>query len=311
MKLTFLGTGAGKPSKMRNVSGFALDMVENYGYAFLFDCGEGTQHQIMYTNLKLSHIKCIFITHLHGDHIYGLPGLLGTRSFENQKDPLTVYGPKGIKTFLNTVLEVSGTHLTYPLEVVEVNSGDVFHFDRFTIEVALLEHVVPSFGYRLVETSPESLDADKLKELGIPPGPIYGRLKNRETVVVDGKVLSGEDFLLPPKVRRIVTICGDTRKCAVSVQLARDATVLVHEATHMVDEAEKAYKYFHSTSKDAATVAIEAVVKSLVLNHTSSRYFDGGAELLEEARAIFPKTYIAKDLAEFRVKDEGAEPDIL
>ncbi|MDD2430502.1 MAG: ribonuclease Z [Firmicutes bacterium] len=307
MKITFLGTGAGKPSKERNVSSLLLNMVEELGYAFLFDCGEGAQLRLMHLPVKLNQINHIFITHLHGDHLFGLPGLLGSRSFENKAVPLDIYGPKGLALFIDTILKVSQTHLSYPFEVTEISSGDAFYFDRFKIETALLDHGLPSFGYRVTETKPGALDAEKLKELGVPPGPIYGRLKNGETVVLDGNTYRGSDFIKDQKTDRVITICGDTRKCDSAIKLAKDSSVLVFEATYMDIHQEKADKYYHSTSKDAASIASESGTRSLILNHTSSRYLDQGKALLEEAKEVFGNTYLASDFTEFDVTPDGAK----
>ncbi|MBJ4025802.1 MBL fold metallo-hydrolase, partial [Salmonella enterica subsp. enterica serovar Derby] len=172
--LLFLGTGAGIPAKTRNVTSVALKLLEERRSVWLFDCGEATQHQILHTSIKPRKIEKIFITHLHGDHVYGLPGLVSSRSFQGGEGPLTVYGPQGIKTFLETALDVSGTHVTYPLVIKEIGEGTVFEDDQFIVTARSVSHGIPAFGYRVQEKDvPGALDAEALKEIGVSPGPVY------------------------------------------------------------------------------------------------------------------------------------------
>lgn len=298
LEIQFLGTGAGMPAKNRNVTSIALKLL-NRGSIWLFDCGEATQHQILHTTIKPRKIEKIFITHLHGDHIFGLPGLLGSRSFLGGTSPLIVYGPKGIKNFIDVSLRVSQTHLLYDLSVEEIEEGVIFEDHEFLVEARYLDHAVPCFGFRVVEKDrPGPLQVEKLKKIGVPPGPIYSRLKNGETVTLDnGKEINGKDFLGGTKKGRIVTILGDTRKCENSEKLARLADVVIHEATFHKDETEMAHTYFHSTTHQAAEVAKDAGAKQLFLTHISARYEKEDWPLLEkEAREIFPHSYIAQDL---------------
>lgn len=300
LDIYFLGTGAGVPAKERNVSSIALQLLEERRAVWLFDCGEATQHQILHTSIKPRKIEKIFITHLHGDHIFGLPGLLGSRSFQGGEGPLTIYGPKGIKEFVETSLRLSCTHIKYKLYIREIEGdGLLFEDDTFQVYVKKLEHGVPSYGYRVVENDlPGTLQVNKLKSRGIQPGPIYRRLKNGETVMLeDGTTLHGKDFLGPNKKGRVVTILGDTRASDARFELAKNADVLIHEATFAKGEEKLAYDYFHSTTIDAAKLAKEANVKKLILTHISSRYQGEAAEtqLLNEAKEIFRETYIARD----------------
>ncbi|WP_173106679.1 ribonuclease Z [Bacillus sp. KH172YL63] len=304
MELLFLGTGAGVPAKLRNVTSIALKLLEERGAVWLFDCGEATQHQILHTSLKPRRIEKIFITHLHGDHIYGLPGLLGSRSFQGGDSGLTVYGPKGIKEFISVSLSVSRTHLQYPLEVIEIEEGTIFEDDGFTVEARELDHALPTFGYRVVEKDkPGILQVDRLREVGIPPGPLYKKLKSGETVQLeDGTVVDGTDFLGPPIPGRTVTILGDTRVCDNAVKLGESADVLVHEATFNRDQEEMAREYFHSTTKQAGETAAAAGAHTLFLTHISSRFAKESWEELEgEAREVFPNTHIASDFMEYEI----------
>ncbi|WP_226673065.1 ribonuclease Z [Rossellomorea aquimaris] len=302
MELLFLGTGAGVPAKLRNVTSIALKLLEERGAVWLFDCGEATQHQILHTSLKPRRIEKIFITHLHGDHIYGLPGLLGSRSFQGGESELTVYGPKGIKEYIEVSLSVSRTHLQYPLEVKEIGEGAIFEDDGFIVEAMALDHALPTFGYRVVEKDkPGVLQVDRLRENGVPPGPLYKKLKAGETVTLeDGMEIDGMEFLGPSIPGRVVTILGDTRVCSAAVELGKDADVLVHEATFNRDQVEMAREYFHSTTKQAGETALQAGAKRLFLTHISSRYAkESWGELEKEAREVFPETYMANDFMEY------------
>lgn len=303
MEIHFLGTGAGVPSKQRNTSAIALKFLNHYkGAIWLFDCGEATQHQILYTSLKLAKLENIFITHLHGDHIFGLPGLLGSRSFQGGTTPLTVYGPKGIKAFVETTLKTSKTVLRYQLKVVEIENEMIINFDQHTVVIKQLEHGIPSFGYRIEEKAKQGvLIVDRLKELGIKPGPIYKALKNGERVELeDGRILDGKDFVGPEKKGKVIAVAGDTRPCEATRALANHADILIHEATFMKKDSDLAYEYFHSTGEAAALIAKEMNVTKLILSHISSRYQHKEVDqLLQEAREIFPPTYIASDLAVF------------
>lgn len=304
LKLFFLGTGAGIPAKHRNVTSIALKLLEERGTIWLFDCGEATQHQILHTSIKPRRLEKIFITHLHGDHIYGLPGLLSSRSFQGGETELIVYGPKGIEDFIRISLEVSQTYLKYPLKIVEIESGVIFEDEQFLVEARLLEHGIPSYGYRIVEKDkPGTLLAEKLKEKGIRPGPIYRKIKNGEPVVLDsGKVVEASEFLGNPQKGKIVTILGDTRKCENALYLAKDADVLVHEATFAQNENQLAYDYFHSTTGQAAEVAVQAEVKKLYLTHISSRYDRDAAHVLDqEAKEVFPNSEVVDDYKEYNI----------
>ena len=304
MDLFFLGTGAGMPAKLRNVTSIALKLLEERGAVWLFDVGEATQHQILHTSIKPRRIEKIFITHLHGDHIYGLPGLLSSRSFQGGETEVTVYGPKGIKEYIQVSLSLSQTYLKYPLSVIEISEGFIFEDEQFTVEARRLDHGIPSYGYRIVERDrPGTLLADKLKEAGVQPGPIFRKIKNGETVTLeDGRVIEPDKFLGPSQKGRIVTILGDTRYCENSRWLAQDADFLVHEATFAKGEEQLAFDYFHSTTRQAAEIAIQADCKRLCLTHISSRYDrQAWLELVGEAREVFPETDIAEDFKEFNI----------
>ncbi|WP_054955799.1 ribonuclease Z [Paenibacillus dakarensis] len=305
MELYFLGTNAGVPTLQRNVTSIALRLLEERRSMWLFDCGEGTQHQILRSPLKMTRLEKLFITHLHGDHIFGLPGLLSSRGAQGATTPITVYGPKGIKTFIETSLDLSQSRVNYPLEIVEHSGGVLFEDEGFRVEASVLEHRAESYGYRIIEKErPGKLDQKRLESLGLKPGPIYGRLKRGESVETnDGRIIHAADVLLAPKKGRIVTILGDTRPCENIVPLAKDADLLVHEATFMHELEDIAHEYYHSTALQAAKAAAEAGVKMLMLTHFSSRYKDIEhlQPLLEEAKEVFPNTRLAEDFGLYPV----------
>lgn len=305
MEITFLGTGAGMPSKARNVSALVLNLLHEINELWLFDCGEATQHQILKTTLKPRKISKIFITHLHGDHIFGLPGLLSSRSFLDGDEALTIFGPKGIQTFVETSLKISKTQLTYPIHFVELEEeGIVYEDERFIVHNKILDHNILSFAYRITEKDQlGELLVDKLMELGIKPGPIYREIKENElTKLEDGRIIERKDFLGPSKKGKIVSIFGDTRYHASYASFIKESDVLVHEATFDRSKRKLAYQYFHTTAYDAARLAKEARVKQLILTHISSRYQqDGLQDLLKEAQSVFKATKIAKDLFTYSI----------
>ncbi|MBE9886906.1 ribonuclease Z [Enterococcus durans] len=305
MELQFLGTGAGVPAKHRNVTSIALKLLDERNEVWLFDCGEGTQMQILRTSIRPRKIEKIFITHLHGDHIFGLPGLLSSRSFQGGDTPLEIYGPKGIETFIKTSLAVSQTRLGYALKFIELTEDQpIFEDQQFSVYTKKLDHGIDSFGYRVVEHDHKGeLQVDKLKELAIPAGPIYGKLKKGETVTLDdGRTIDGKAFVGPDKKGRIVTILGDTRQTGNSVLLAQDSDVLVHESTFNKNEEKMARNYYHSTTHQAAEIAKEAKTNKLLLTHISARYLGKAAlELENEAKEIFPNTLIMKDFETIEV----------
>ncbi|AXG38140.1 ribonuclease Z [Enterococcus gilvus] len=298
MELEFLGTGAGVPAKHRNVSSLALKLLDERNSIWLFDCGEGTQMQILRTTIKPRKIEKIFISHLHGDHIFGLPGLLSSRSFQGGEEPVEIYGPVGLENYVRTSLQVTKTHLSYPLHFVEIKEGIIFQDKQFTVESMLLDHGIDSYGFRVKEADHEGvLQVDKLVALGVPAGPIYGKIKRGEKVtMLDGTTIDGRDFVGEEKKGRVVTIFGDTRFMTRSSEFAKNSDVIVHESTFNKNESKLARAYFHSTTQQAATIAKEAHAKKLLLTHISARYLAKEAkELEEEAREIFPNTQIAKD----------------
>ena len=302
MQLLFLGTGAGMPSKQRNTSALVLKLLEERGAVWLFDCGEATQHQILHTTVKPRKIEKVSITHMHGDHIFGLPGLLGSRSFQGGDEPLEIYGPKGIREFIEMTISLSRTHLTYPIVYRELEDGILFEDELMMVEARMLDHVIPSYGFRITQKPlPPKLLVNKALALGVPKGPLLARLKNGEDVeTADGQLVRSKDVTEPEEQGFIVAILGDTRFCESAVELARGADVLVHEATFDGNSKKMAAEYGHSTVYEAAETARLAGAKALIMNHISARFLPEDEKmLLKQMKEIHSCGYIAQDFSEF------------
>jgi len=305
MELIFLGTSAGVPTRTRNVTAILLDLQHpTRGGLWLFDCGEGTQHQLLRTAHHPGKLDKIFITHLHGDHIFGLPGLLCSRSMAGIGHPLTIYGPKGIAEFVETTLRLSGSWTDYPLEVIEIAEGQVFDDGVYTVTAWPLNHPVECYGYRIEEhDKPGALNAAALMADGVKPGPMFQRLKLGETVTLeDGRVVNGQDYLSAPQPGKKLAIFGDTAPCPSALLLAQGVDVMVHEATLETAMEEKANGRGHSSTRQAARLAREAGVGKLIVTHVSSRYDARGCEsLLAECREVFSACELAEDFTQVSV----------
>ena len=312
MQVTFLGTSSGVPTRARNVSAVALRLPQR-AEMWLFDCGEGTQHQFLRSDLRLSQLRRIFITHMHGDHVFGLPGLLASLGLSgNSNEGIDLYGPDPLEGFLHGALRNSSTRIGYPLQVHRsrpaAETGTLlYEDDELLVRCTPLTHRVPAYAYR-VEQKPLAgrFDVAKAKDLGIPPGPIYAQLKRGESVELDdGRVIDGRDLCGPDRDGVSIVYCTDTVFSEAAVNLARGADLLIHESTFAHEEAEMAFQKQHSTSTMAAQTAAEAGVGRLALTHLSPRYAPGNSvtadDLLAEAQAIFPNTVLARDFMQLDV----------
>ncbi|HEX4518438.1 MAG TPA: ribonuclease Z [Gaiellaceae bacterium] len=291
LDVVFLGTSASAPTARR---GTASLLVRRGGDRLLFDCGEGTQRQLLRSSVGLVDLEEIFITHLHADHYLGLPGMLKTFSLRMRDVPLTVYGPVGLRELYDALGRVFG-RLTYPVELVEVRAGDRIAHDGYELCVFPVAHGVPAVGYALVEEErPGRFDESRADALGVPFGPERGRLQRGEAVTLaDGSVVQPEQLVGEARAGRTVVYTGDTRPAEVVATLFPAADLLIHEATFAEEDRDRARDTGHSTAHEAAEIARAAGVSLLALTHVSPRYL--GSELLREAREVFPSTVMPRD----------------
>jgi ribonuclease Z len=272
----------------------------------LFDCGEGTQTQIARAGLSPSRLASVFITHLHGDHFNGLPGLLSTMGLDQRTRELTLRGPLGVREYIETLERLRISFVTYPLELKEYASLSeltVVHKSAdYRVSACQLDHRIFALGYRVDEhPRPGRFNVERARELNVPEGPLWGRLQSGEDVQLEnGKVVLPSDVLGPERPGKSVAYCLDTRPCAMSLELARGVDLLIHEATYTEEFAQEARDYGHSTAAQAARTARDAGAHQLLITHFSTRFPDP-TPLLEEARAIFPNTVLAEDLIEIEV----------
>ncbi len=312
MNITFLGTSSGVPTLTRNVSALALKLSQS-AEVFLFDCGEGTQHQLMRSNIKSSQIKKIFITHMHGDHIYGLPGLLATLGLSGNSKGIEIYGPSELRDFINSALKSSFCKLSFPLHFVEVenyasDNKSLFENEKIKVNCALLKHKIPAYGYRVSEKDkPGIFDIKKAESLNIEPGPIYSELQQGKKITLnDGRSFDGKDFCGPPRKGESFVYCTDTVFSESAVSLSKNADLLVHESTFSEEDESMAYEKLHSTTIMAAKTALLSNTKKLIITHLSPRYTSKNSikpgDLLKEAKKIFPNTHLAKDFLTAEIK---------
>jgi ribonuclease Z len=299
VRVVFLGTAGSFPTIDRGLPAIAVHRGKEL---FLFDCGEGAQRQMFIAQIGFRYPLRVFISHLHGDHVLGLPGLLQTMSLFNVTHPVEVYGPPGIHSFFQAIVDVFRFRLPFPLQVLEVTEGTVCDEEEYWVQAAWTEHRVPNLAYALLEKErPGKFYPAQARALGVPEGPLWSQLQHGLDVTLDdGRVIVPAQVVGPPRRGRKIVYSGDTKPCAALLALARDADLLIHEAT--VDDAlaERAGQYGHSTPRQAASLAKEANVKRLVLTHISMRYTD--AEVLrQQAAAIFPNVTVAEDFMELTV----------
>ncbi len=301
MRIVFLGTSAAVPTLNR---GLPAVLLISGNEQFMFDCGEGVQRQMIRAKAGLHKAMKIFITHMHGDHVLGLPGLLQTMALMDRQKPVEVYAPAGIACFLQCMQETLQFQLTFDVKVFEVtNSGVIFDEDRYQVEASRSNHAVESFAYALVEKQrPGRFYPEKAKSLGVPEGTAWGKLQRGSKYVNPrtGKTVRPEDVSGPPRRGRKIVYTGDTRPFDGFAAFAADADVVIHEATFEDGLAERAVADGHSTPSEAAAQAKVANAASLVLTHISARYAETTL-LLEQARKIFPNTLVAEDFLELKL----------
>ncbi len=295
MKVIFLGTSGGMPTKERGLPAIAIRKEREL---LLFDCGEGTQRQMFRFNLKIGKLSKIFITHLHGDHVLGVPGLIQTFSLLGRSKPLEIYGPPGLHGFLESILKTVKFTLTFDIKVHEVEKGVVVNSRNYYVECMPVDHGIYTLAYALIEKPrPGKFSPEKAESLGIPRGPLWKKLQLGEPVTLkNGRVIRPEQVIGKPRPGRKIVYSGDTRPCDEMVSFARKADLLIHDGTFSWSLREKALEGGHSTIVDAAKIALKAGVKKLVLFHISPRYTkDDIPKLEEEAKNIFSESIISYD----------------
>ncbi len=314
METQFLGTSSGMPTKTRNVSALAIRSLGSKHWC-LIDCGEGTQHRILHTNLSLTKLQAIFITHVHGDHCYGFPGLLASAGMLNRAEHLFIVGPPGIQHFTQCVLDTTQLRLPYLLKFISVEDAPRTQvLPDFDVQATALSHRVPSFAYSFSEKAVENrLDVAKLESDGIPRGPDWGRIQQGNDVAIPGgRTVRARDYLLPPRKQRKIIVGGDNDMPDLLATEARTAEVLIHEATYTEDMLNKVGPNpQHSSARKVAQFANNAKIRNLVLTHFSPRYQEqeGGLPLSDveaEARAVYQgNLFLANDLDRYILDRQG------
>jgi ribonuclease Z len=299
MRVVFLGTGGTYPCTERNVMAIAVQIGKE---VLLLDCGEGTQRQFMKSNVSFMSTRWIFITHYHGDHFLGLPGLIQSMNLNDRKRQLDIYGPTGTVDLMQFLLSAGHFAAGYEIVSHDVEPGDEVQLEGFSVAVEKADHTVPSLAYAVIEEeSPGRFDTEKAAKLGIPEGPLFRRLQKGESIDVEGRRIKPDQVLGPSRKGRKVVYTGDTRPSKKIIKLAADADLLIHDATLLSSEGGVASDFGHSTCEEAAEVAKAAGAKALALVHYSPRYKEHQA-LIDEAKSIFPNVFAPSDLEEFVVK---------
>ncbi|MEE8446519.1 MAG: ribonuclease Z [Gemmatimonadota bacterium] len=293
LRATFLGTASARPTVRRNVSAIA---VHRGADLFLFDCGEGTQRQMMRFGVGFA-VRAIFVTHMHADHYLGITGLLRTMSLQDRQEPLAIWGPPGSGTTLGTLVELGGNRVGFPVDIGELGPGEGERFDGYAIRAFQTRHTPTSLGYCLDEDERLGrFEVERARELGVPEGPSFGLLHQGEPVELpDGRVVQPEEVVGSPRPGRKLVYTGDTGPARSVVEAARGADLLIHEATFGNEERKRARKTGHATAEEAAQTAERAGVLELVLTHLSARYSETPERLEEEARAVFRRCRVAHD----------------
>jgi ribonuclease Z len=304
LNVTFLGTAGSLPTPERNPSAV---LINREGEMMLFDCGEGTQRQMMRAKTGMMRLNYIFLTHLHADHILGIPGLLETLAFQGRDNPITIAGPMRTVRLVESFKSICYFSRNFDVQAVELVPGDVLRMKGCQVRAFSTHHSVPSLGYSLEEDMRLGrFNRDAAISLSIPPGPLFGKLQRGQVIEIDGKKIEPHQVMGPARPGRKVVYTGDTRPCN-SVQIAsKGADLLIHDCALANDMAQWAKETKHSTAAEAAEVAKNADVGQLVLTHISSRYSEDTSQLLKEAKSIFDRTIVAEDLMsmEISLKDE-------
>jgi len=307
LDVVFLGTSGSTPTAQRAP---AATLIRRGGDRLLVDCAEGTQRQLLRSSVGLPDLEDVFLTHFHADHYLGLPGMLKTFSLRGREVPIAIHGPPGLRELFGDLRRLMG-RVAFDVRLHELRPGDRVERDGYSVQAIALDHGVSAVGWALVEEErPGRFDDEKADALGVPFGPERGRLQQGEPVTLaDGTTVAPEQLIGPPRPGRTIVLAGDTAPSEHVVAAAREADLLVHEATFLDDERDRARETRHSTAGEAAAVALAAGVKLLALNHLSSRYF--GSEVADEARAVFPATVVPRDFDVVEIPfAERGEPEL-
>jgi len=300
LTVVFLGTAGSVPTPKRSLPAI---VIKRKGEILMFDCGEGVQRQMILASISFHKKMKIFVTHMHGDHVLGLPGLLQTMSLLNRERKLEIFGPPGIRSFVKAIRQTIQFVLTFPVEVVEVaEKGVVCEEKDYEVHAVWADHVVPSLAYTLLEKPrPGKFYPEKAKELGVPEGPLWSRLQCGKPVKLpNGRIVNPEEVVGPPRRGRKIVYTGDTRPFKELVNFAESADLLIHDATLDDELAEKAFEDGHSTASQAAETAAKAKVKKLILTHVSARYKEVDV-LLKQAKRVFPNVIVAEDFLKLEI----------
>lgn len=300
LRITFLGTGSGRPTPRR---GSAAVYLQYAGQSILFDCGEGTQLQLLRAGVRTSRLLAVCVTHFHGDHVNGLPGFLGTMGLNGHRDPLDVIGPPGLDRYFAVLRDLAILRPAFPLRVGRADvDGPVLSGEGWDVFACPLDHRVPTWGFQFVEHDHVGrFDVARARELGVTPGPDFGRLQRGESLTLeDGREITPEQVLGPSRPGRRVAYISDTRPSDDVIRFVAGADVLVHEATYLDELRDQARERGHSTVAEAAAIARDAGVRRLILTHISPKHVRS-KEILREARDVFDNVELAEDLKEFEL----------
>ncbi len=301
IRVTFLGTSASQPTLRRNVSAIA---VQRGGDTFLFDCGEGTQRQMMRYGTGFGCVS-IYVTHLHADHYLGITGLLRTMGLQGRTEPMSIYGPQKSKLILDQIVELGVGRVPFPVTVEELEPGDKVNYEGYHIAAFSVEHGVSALGYALCEEErPGRFDVERARRLGVPEGPLFSILHSGKPVELNGRWIQPDEVVGPTRPGRKLVYTGDTRPNEMVKEMAEGASLLIHEATFAEEERMRAEETQHSTAREAAVIARDAGVSGLLLTHISARYSDNPSSLLKEAQSVFPEAAVARDGQVFEIPYE-------
>ncbi|HLU24813.1 MAG TPA: ribonuclease Z [Longimicrobiales bacterium] len=298
IRVTFLGTAASRPTVGRNVSAL---VINREGELLLFDCGEGTQRQMMRFGTGFG-IDDVFITHMHADHFLGVIGLLRTMGLQGRENPIRLWAPEGGGQILTDAVNLGVERVPFEIEIRELEPGQRVEREGYDVVAYRTQHGGRSLGYALIEHPRLGrFNPERARELGVPEGPLFGKLHRGESIEIDGRVITPDEVVGPPRPGRRIVYTGDTRPCRETVEIARGADLLIHDATFGEDESHRARATGHSTAREAGLVARKAGAVRLVLTHVSARYAEDPRALEREARRVFPRAIVAYDGMEVEV----------